>query len=207
MMNSALSSSSSLFSSSPSPRHYTSTSSSTPRPSEPEQDKNVGAASSSTTSSSTTSASLKWLDFEDAEAAFKNRTTWELVRAWSVFHVCGWTPLVRRARRLLSLAEALVGARAVSWLLRRTFFAHFCAGETQAELLPVIDRLRAAGVGAILDYAAEADLPPAPGANGNATKVAAGAGATPSTDATPFPYPSTPAGPTGPPPPAEFFRV
>lgn len=168
-------------------------------------------SSSSSPSSSSSSSSLKWLDFEDGEAAFKNRTTSELVRAWTVFHVCAWTPVVRRARRLLALAEAVVGARAVTWVLRRTFFAHFCAGETQTELLPVIDRLRAAGVGAILDYAAEADLPPAPTTtNGNGAANAANAAKpqaqTQAQTADPFPYPSTPASPSGPPPPAEFFR-
>lgn len=167
------------------------------------------SAPDNSSSPSSSPSSLKWLDFEDGEAAFKNRTTSELVRAWAVFHVCAWTPVVRRARQLLALAEAVVGARAVTWVLRRTFFAHFCAGETQTELLPVIDRLRAAGVGAILDYAAEADLPPAPTTtNGNGAANAAKPQAqTQAQTADPFPYPSTPVSPSGPPPPAEFFRV
>ncbi|KAL6067637.1 Proline dehydrogenase [Balamuthia mandrillaris] len=43
--------------------------------------------------------------------------------------------------------------------MKQTFFAHFCAGEKAEEFLPVIDRLRVAGIGAILDYAAESDVP------------------------------------------------
>ena len=43
-------------------------------------------------------------------------------------------------------------------LLKSTFFAHFCAGEDEERIAPRIKALQSAGVGSILDYAAEADL-------------------------------------------------
>ena len=47
------------------------------------------------------------------------------------------------------------------WFLKKSFFGHFCAGETAEELLPVVDKLRNNGIGSILDYAAESDIPQA----------------------------------------------
>uniref|UniRef100_H3G771 Proline dehydrogenase n=1 Tax=Phytophthora ramorum TaxID=164328 RepID=H3G771_PHYRM len=43
-------------------------------------------------------------------------------------------------------------------LLRSTFFGHFCAGQDVNEIRPVIQKLESAGIGAILDFAAEADV-------------------------------------------------
>jgi len=41
--------------------------------------------------------------------------------------------------------------------LRLTFFGHFCAGEDQEGIRPTVKALDGAGVGSILDYAAEAN--------------------------------------------------
>jgi len=58
----------------------------------------------------------------------------------------------------LSLTDRILGKRLTSWILKKTFFGHFCGGETAEEIYPVIDQLRKNGVGAVLDYAAEADI-------------------------------------------------
>jgi proline dehydrogenase len=42
-------------------------------------------------------------------------------------------------------------------LLKATLFGHFCAGEDEKRLEPVIAELRRNGIGGILDYAAESD--------------------------------------------------
>lgn len=65
---------------------------------------------------------------------------------------------MKRADSLLALSKRVIGERATLALARRTFFAHFCAGEDGASIQPTVQRLRAAGVGAILDYAAEEDV-------------------------------------------------
>jgi proline dehydrogenase len=43
--------------------------------------------------------------------------------------------------------------------MRVTFYGHFCAGEDQVRIQPVIKMLDNYGVGNILDYAAESDEP------------------------------------------------
>jgi hypothetical protein len=42
---------------------------------------------------------------------------------------------------------------------QQSFFAQFCAGEDEATIQPTLARLAQAGVGSILDYAAESDVP------------------------------------------------
>jgi proline dehydrogenase len=76
--------------------------------------------------------------------------TRELLRAWLVFRACAFPPLVARARPLLAAGAAVLGTRAVNAALRGTFFAHFCGGETLAELAPRVAALKARGVGASL---------------------------------------------------------
>ncbi|CAM9746777.1 unnamed protein product, partial [Discosporangium mesarthrocarpum] len=58
---------------------------------------------------------------------------------------------------------ATVGRRLTDGLLGRTFFAHFCAGETEAEVGQRARALQRLGVGGILDYAAEGALELSPG--------------------------------------------
>ena len=59
---------------------------------------------------------------------------------------------------MLEWAGATLGPGVVAAVLKPTLFGHFCAGENEAEVLPVMQRLKSRGVGGILDYAAEADL-------------------------------------------------
>ena len=92
-----------------------------------------------------------------------------------VFTACGCAPLVRNAEPLLELATRTLGPTLVATVVRPTFFRHFCVGEDVAGIAPVLDRLRAAGIGGILDYAAEADL--AADASGNAAADAASSAA------------------------------
>jgi proline dehydrogenase len=44
-------------------------------------------------------------------------------------------------------------------VMRHTFMRQFCAGEDEADILPTINMLRANGIRAIIDYAAEDDSP------------------------------------------------
>ena len=91
---------------------------------------------------------------------FAEATTPSLLRAYAVFTLCTVKPLVANATRLLGWSDALIGRDATTWLLQRTFFAHFCGGTDAEAIKPVVDRLARAGVSSILDYAAEADITP-----------------------------------------------
>jgi len=94
------------------------------------------------------------------------------VRSYLVFELCTVQPLVRHAPALLAAAKAAVGPGLVAAALRATFFAHFCAGEDAETIKPTLARLRAAGVGGILDYAAEADVAEGGGGGGAAAPAA-----------------------------------
>lgn len=105
------------------------------------------------------------LQFASPAEAYRNVPTWNLVRAWAVFSACRWAWLVQNADRLLGAARKLLGDRVVSLVVRPTFFKHFCAGESEDTIRPTIEFLNRNGIGAILDYAAEADVPDAAAAD------------------------------------------
>jgi proline dehydrogenase len=69
-------------------------------------------------------------------------------------------PLVQHADNLLRQCYAILGKAPTEALVRATFFSHFCAGEDSVSIKPRVASLRKAGVGGILDYAAEADSAP-----------------------------------------------
>ncbi len=101
------------------------------------------------------------LDFDNPTISYQHKTNWEIARALLVFKICSYPWLVKRSKKILDLSEKLFSATVVGWVLKKTFFAHFCAGETKQEILPIIDNMGKAGIRAILDYAAEADVPQA----------------------------------------------
>ena len=75
-----------------------------------------------------------------------------------IHQVCAISPVVQNASFLYKLATRVMGHSLPDSVIRASFFKHFCGGETERDLVPVMERLSAHGVGAILDYAAEADL-------------------------------------------------
>jgi len=98
------------------------------------------------------------IDFLDAKNAFTSKSVWDMVLAWSIFKICGIKPIVTHCDSLYHASVRILGSGLVHGLVKRTFFAHFCAGQDTAEIAPRIEALRQLGVGSILDYAAEAAL-------------------------------------------------
>ncbi|MDP2438277.1 MAG: proline dehydrogenase family protein [archaeon] len=92
------------------------------------------------------------------KTAFAQLDNLALLRAWFVFKLCSWDWLVQHSQQLLGLSGKVLGSRLTLGIVRRTFFAHFCAGETADEVEVKMRQLRSMGVGSILDYAAEADV-------------------------------------------------
>uniref|UniRef100_A0A1I8HJ96 Proline dehydrogenase n=2 Tax=Macrostomum lignano TaxID=282301 RepID=A0A1I8HJ96_9PLAT len=58
----------------------------------------------------------------------------------------------------MHLSRKLLGKRLFEKLMKMTFYGQFVGGENQAAIKPLIERNRAFGVKAILDYSAEQDL-------------------------------------------------
>eukprot|EP01134_Creolimax_fragrantissima_P006827 CFRG6827T1 len=104
-------------------------------------------------------ASRKLLvDFEDFTAAYKYQNLPTLVRSYSVLRLCQFGFLVRNSRLLIDMAYATFGDTFTNRLMEYTFYGHFCGGETSFDVEKTIRLLKTANVGAILDYAAEADV-------------------------------------------------
>ncbi|XP_017777258.1 PREDICTED: proline dehydrogenase 1, mitochondrial isoform X2 [Nicrophorus vespilloides] len=98
------------------------------------------------------------ITFEDAKAAFKSKTTWELVRAYIVYTLCSFETLVDHNMKLMKVSRAILGDRLFTALMKGTFYGHFVAGEDQYKIRPTLERLRSFGVKPILDYSVEEDL-------------------------------------------------
>ena len=131
------------------------------------------------------------MDFTDAKAVYSSKSTPELVSALLVLQTCRFQPLVTHAEWLLKTAKGVLGASAVDGIVRHTFFAHFCAGEDETTIRPKVKALEAAGIGSILDYAAEADDTAIP-SNTAANTAAAAAASSGSTSGDPGSPAATP---------------
>ncbi|KAJ1935832.1 proline dehydrogenase, partial [Linderina macrospora] len=94
----------------------------------------------------------------DPAHALRKQGLAKLIPLWFVYMACGSPRLVQMAPGMLKAFEKM----RLSWLsnavMRRTFFAWFCAGEKEKEIVQAMRGLKEAGVGSILDFSAEADL-------------------------------------------------
>eukprot|EP00525_Craspedostauros_australis_P012454 CAMPEP_0198112224 /NCGR_PEP_ID=MMETSP1442-20131203/4104_1 /TAXON_ID= /ORGANISM="Craspedostauros australis, Strain CCMP3328" /LENGTH=488 /DNA_ID=CAMNT_0043768931 /DNA_START=474 /DNA_END=1940 /DNA_ORIENTATION=+ len=95
-------------------------------------------------------------NFIDA-SLLAHRSTGEWLRAAVCLQLCQFPFLVRNAEVLLHVSRTILGRRVTNEVLRRTFFGHFCAGEDEHSIQPVLRRLQQHSIGGILDYAVESD--------------------------------------------------
>ena len=58
----------------------------------------------------------------------------------------------------MELGQTLLPQRVFTWLMKKTVYGQFVAGEDLATIRPMIKHLRASGVRSILDYAVEEDM-------------------------------------------------
>ncbi|EOD38686.1 proline dehydrogenase [Emiliania huxleyi CCMP1516] len=119
-----------------------------------------------------TATAIAPLDFTDPRTAFSGTSTAELLRGAVVLTACTIRPFVMNAEMLLGLSTKVFGKTFTDTVVRKTFFAHFVAGESAEGIKPVMQALKAQGVGGILDYAAEADMGDNPLTAGNANQPA-----------------------------------
>lgn len=96
--------------------------------------------------------------FDDAHAAYKSKTTWEILRAYIVYTLCSSSYLVENNMKLMKIMKAVMGEKMFTALMKGTFYGHFVAGEDQERIRPTLERLRSFGVKPILDYSVEEDL-------------------------------------------------
>jgi len=98
------------------------------------------------------------LSFEDHNAAFKSKTTMEVVRALVVFQLCGINKLVDNNEMLMKLGQKMLGKKLFGEIMKRTFYGQFVAGPDTVGITPTIARMHSFGVKSILDYSVEEDI-------------------------------------------------
>lgn len=99
------------------------------------------------------------VNFNDAAVSFKSKTMYQLILARIIFTICQIKPIVNYSELMLNKSYKILGERFTNALLRSSFFSHFCGGESEKSIQPTVDYLQRNGVGSILDYAAEAEIP------------------------------------------------
>jgi proline dehydrogenase len=99
--------------------------------------------------------------FNDTQSAYESKSNFELVRAAACFTISRIPILITYSEVMLRAAR-YISPSVTDALMRVTFYGHFCAGEDQVRIQPVIKMLDNFGVGNILDYAAESDEPSTP---------------------------------------------
>ena len=98
------------------------------------------------------------LSAERTRHALTSRSSADLLRAVALFELAGVRPLVNAVSAVLNAqpASPLSSiAPPLSWIVRRTVFGHFAAGESFDECAAVCDRLHAERIGAIVDHSTE----------------------------------------------------
>ncbi|RUO95763.1 FAD-linked oxidoreductase-like protein, partial [Jimgerdemannia flammicorona] len=106
-------------------------------------------------SSSTTIAEL---NDPQNRVAVRTKTASELALALLVYRLCTLTWLVKLAPHIITFASRLHLSGPVYYIIKRTFFRQFCGGETADACVATMRRLRASGIGSILDLSIEADF-------------------------------------------------
>ncbi|KAG0027106.1 hypothetical protein BGZ81_005864 [Podila clonocystis] len=98
------------------------------------------------------------LDSKDNRIAVATKATGEIMVALLVYKLCTWTWLIKLAPSMISIAETMHLSSPVYWVIRKTFFAQFCGGETAKDCVKTMESLKKSGVNSILDLSVEADL-------------------------------------------------
>ncbi|KAI8611043.1 FAD-linked oxidoreductase-like protein [Chytriomyces sp. MP71] len=89
---------------------------------------------------------------------YKDKSTAELLNSYTVFKLCEFPPLVAITPTLIDVAEMTGTKFLMNAAVKKTFFKHFCGGETIKEVLPTMIKMKQNNMGAILDLAMEADM-------------------------------------------------
>lgn len=91
--------------------------------------------------------------FQDTEAAFSLKNDSELERAYFLFKMISYQPLVKIGTAATNFA--LKANLPIEGLIRSTVFDHFCGGVNEEDCIPVIDKMYTKGVSSVLDYSVE----------------------------------------------------
>jgi proline dehydrogenase len=91
--------------------------------------------------------------FNNTQIAFSLKSDTELDRAYFLFKLIDSEPLVRIGTAVTNFA--IKAHLPVEGLIRATVFDHFCGGISEADCLPVVDKMYTKRVSSVLDYSVE----------------------------------------------------
>eukprot|EP00158_Paraphelidium_tribonemae_P007869 Partr_v1_DN28383_c2_g1_i1_m78396 putative Proline dehydrogenase len=94
---------------------------------------------------------------QNPSTAFAGRSFGSLLRSWLIFKACQFEWLVSAAPGIIAACQSVHLSWPVFQVVKRSFFAQFCGGETSVEVRPVMQRLKQSGIGSILDLSVESD--------------------------------------------------
>ncbi|KAJ3122255.1 hypothetical protein HK100_012070 [Physocladia obscura] len=90
---------------------------------------------------------------------YSDQTIGTVANSFAVFKLCGIPAFVQWGPWVLETAERVPGLRQASrFIVKKTFFKHFCGGETADEVHKTMINYRKRGIGVILYYAVEAEI-------------------------------------------------
>lgn len=93
------------------------------------------------------------INFSDTATAFRNKSDFDLKRAYLLFSTMS-SPAIVQAGKYLSEFAFKTGIP-IKGIIKQTVFKQFCGGESIPTCDPAIDGLLSAGIGSILDYSVE----------------------------------------------------
>ncbi|KPI83845.1 proline oxidase mitochondrial precursor-like protein [Leptomonas seymouri] len=106
-------------------------------------------------------------DFND-DTTYRQRSAWYLIKALALLRLCRINYLATNSVQVMKRFEKVLGTKLTySILVKKSFYNYFCAGENDQELRDTVHKMAKSNIGAVLDYAAEADtegFAPEPGA-------------------------------------------
>uniref|UniRef100_A0A336KRJ7 Proline dehydrogenase n=1 Tax=Culicoides sonorensis TaxID=179676 RepID=A0A336KRJ7_CULSO len=80
------------------------------------------------------------LTFNDNIAAFKSKTTLELIRGLFVYSMCSFDFIVQNNMKIMKIMKIILGTKLFTLLMKWTFYGHFVAGEDQIKIVPTLER-------------------------------------------------------------------
>ena len=89
----------------------------------------------------------------------KAKLLFELMHALMIFRICSIPFFANNSLKILHVVSKVFGERFTYMMVKKTMFRHFCAGEDAAAIKKSLKKLADLGIGGVLDYAAEAEVP------------------------------------------------
>ena len=91
--------------------------------------------------------------FDNTEIAFKNKSLFDLLRAYFIFKIISFPRLVSISKYILLLFLKI--RLPIKFLIKHSIFKQFCGGENEDDCKVTIDNLMSSNIYSILDYSVE----------------------------------------------------